>query len=72
MKLKAFTFYTENQYGFWFDHGLYTHQNKWFFLGKARFQSFPLYHGIGAKSPEKHVARIDGNFTYFKERILEK
>ena len=73
-EVKAFTFYTlENQYGFWFDHGLYTHQNKWFFLGKARFQSFPLlYHGIGSYAPEKHVARIDGNFTYFKERILRE
>lgn len=73
-EVKAFTFYTlENQYGFWFDHGLYTHQNKWFFLGKARFQSFPLlYHGIGAYAPEKNVARINGNFTYFKERILRE
>ena len=37
-----------------------------FFLGKARFQSFPLlYHGIGAYAPEKHVARIRWQFHLF-------
>ena len=73
-EVKAFTFYTlEKQYGIWLDHALYSDQNKWFLLGKARFQSFPLlYHGIGVKTPKEHIARIDGNFTYFKERILRE
>ena len=73
-EIKAFTFYTlENQYGIWLDHALYSDENKWFFLGRARFQSFPLlYHGIGAESSSKHIARIDGNFTYFKERFLRE
>ena len=73
-EIKAFTFYTlENQYGIWLDHALYSDENKWFFLGRARFQSFPLlYHGIGAESSSKHIARIGGNFTYFKERFLRE
>ena len=73
-EIKAFTFYTlENQYGIWLDHALYSDENKWFFWGRARFQSFPLlYHGIGAESSSKHIARIDGNFTYFKERFLRE
>tara|TARA_B100000768_G_scaffold163393_1_gene164648 strand:- start:1112 stop:2101 length:990 start_codon:yes stop_codon:yes gene_type:complete len=73
-EIKAFTFYTlENQYGIWLDHALYSDENKWFFLGKARYQSFPLlYYGIGAESPSEHIARIDGNFTYFKERFLRE
>ena len=73
-EVKAFTFYTlEKQYGIWLDHALYSDQNKWFLLGKARFQSFPLlYHGIGVNTPKEHIARIDGNFTYFKERILRE
>jgi hypothetical protein len=73
-EVKAFTFYTlEKQYGIWLDHALYSDQNKWFLLGKARFQSFPLlFHGIGVNTPKEHIARIDGNFTYFKERILRE
>ena len=73
-EIKAFTFYTmENQYGIWLDHALYSDENKWFFLGRARYQSFPLlYYGIGAESPPDHIARIDGNFTYFKERFLRE
>ena len=51
---------------------LYSDQNKWFLLAKLP-QSFPLlYHGIGVNTPKEHIARIDGNFTYFKERILRE
>ncbi len=73
-EIKAFTFYTmENQYGIWLDHALYSNENKWFFFGRTRFQSFPLlYYGIGSESPKDHIARIDGNFTYFKERFLRE
>ena len=73
-EIKAFTFYTlENQYGIWLDHALYSDKNKWFFLGRARYQSFPLlYYGIGAESSPEHIARIDGNFTYYKERFLRE
>ena len=73
-ELKAFTFYTlEKQYGIWLDHAIYTDKNAWFLFGRARYQSFPLmYHGIGSKSTLEPIARIDGNFTYFKERILRE
>lgn len=73
-EIKAFTFYTlENQYGVWLDHALYTDQNKWFFYGKARYQSFPLlYYGIGSDSPKEHTARIDGQYTLLKERFLRE
>lgn len=73
-EIKAFTFYTlENQYGLWLDHALYTDQNKWFFYGKARYQSFPLlYYGIGPDSPKEHTARIDGEYTLLKERFLRE
>lgn len=71
-EVKAFTFYTlENQYGFWLDHMLYTDKNKWFFLGRARYQSFPLYYyGIGSDSQSEPLARIDGEYTLFRERFL--
>lgn len=73
-EVKAFTFYTlENQYGLWLDHALYTDENKWFFYGKARYQSFPLlYYGIGPNSTKEHTARIDGQYTLVKERFLRE
>lgn len=73
-EIKAFTFYTlENQYGFWLDHALYTDKNTWFFYGRARYQSFPLfYHGIGRDSPSKHLSLIDGEYTLFRERLLRE
>lgn len=71
-EVKAFTFYTlEHQYGLWLDHMLYTDKNKWFFLGRARYQSFPLlYYGIGSDSQSEPLARIDGEYTLFRERFL--
>lgn len=73
-EIKAFTFYTlENQYGFWLDHALYTDENKWFFYGRARYQSFPLfYYGIGRETPPEHIALIDGEYTLFRERLLRE
>ncbi|MEY2963137.1 MAG: hypothetical protein RL754_398 [Bacteroidota bacterium] len=73
-EVKAFTFYTlENQYGVWLDHALYTDQNKWFFYGKARYQSFPLlYFGTGPDSPKEYEALIDGKYTLLKERFLRE
>jgi hypothetical protein len=73
-EIKAFTFYTlENQYGFWLDHAIYTDQNKWFFYGRARYQSFPLfYYGIGRETPSEHIALIDGEYTLFRERLLRE
>lgn len=73
-EINAFTFFTlENQYGLWFDHAIYSDQNRWFFLGKARIQSFPLfYHGIGIDTPKDNVARVEANTILIKERVLRK
>lgn len=73
-EINAFTFFTlENQYGLWFDHALYSDQDRWFFLGKLRFQSFPLfYHGIGVDTPEEYTARVEANQIIVKERVLRK
>ena len=73
-EINAFTFFTlENQYGLWFDHAFYTDENKWFFLGRLRFQSFPLlYHGIGIDSPPDYLARVNANQIIIKERALRK
>lgn len=73
-EINAFTFLTlENQYGLWIDHAIYSDQDRWFLLGKLRFQSFPLYfHGIGNNSPEKYTALVEANQVLIKERVLRK
>jgi hypothetical protein len=73
-EINGFTFFTlENQYGLWVDHAIYTDQDRWFLLGKLRFQSFPLYyHGIGINTPADYSARVDANQIFIKERVLRK
>jgi hypothetical protein len=73
-EINGFTFVTlENQFGIWFDHAIYSDQNKWFFLGRIRLQSFPLkYHGIGMDTPEDYLALVDANQIMIKERVLRE
>ena len=73
-EIKSFAFYTlENQHGLWLDHALYTDKDKWFFLGKARYQNFPLfYHGIGRESPQEVQSMIEGEYLIFRERIMRE
>ena len=73
-EVKSFAFFTlENQYGLWVDHALYSEENKWFFYGKARFQSFPLfYYGIGRDSPAEIKSVIDGEYLLIRERIMRE
>lgn len=73
-EIDAFTFITlENQYGLWFDHAIYTNKDRWFFLGRWRYQSFPLlYFGIGPDSPPDYLARVYGKQLQFRERVLGK
>jgi hypothetical protein len=71
-EVNAFTFITlESQYGLWIDHALYSDQSKWFFLGKLRFQRFPLlYYGIGPDVSGEELAQIDAGSIAIRERVL--
>ncbi len=73
-EINAFSFVTLNgQYGIWVDNALYTHQDKWFFLGRTRWQRFPLlYYGVGPASSGKDAAVVDGNYLLLRHRILKK
>jgi hypothetical protein len=73
-EINGFTFYTlEHQYGAWFDHALYTHKNNWSFIGRFRYQNFPLlYFGIGPNTPSEFEARVDAQQLNIKERALKK
>lgn len=71
-EINAFTFFTlERQYGLWLDHALYSDQSEWFFLGRLRYQRFPLlYYGIGPDTPEEELAQVDANSLVVRERVL--
>lgn len=73
-EISGFSFFTlEKQYGLYFDNALYSKGNKWFVLGKTRFQSYPLlYHGIGPDSPEEHLALVNAFSTQMRQRVLRK
>ncbi len=72
-EINTFTFYTQQrQYGIWLDHAIYSDQNNWFFLGRSRFQYFPLkYYGIGANTSSKYTVVSNGSFQ-LRERALRK
>ncbi|MGB0979883.1 MAG: BamA/TamA family outer membrane protein, partial [Croceimicrobium sp.] len=73
-EFNAFTFYTlENQYGLWLDHANYGDKDRYMFLGRLRFQSFPLfYHGIGSNTPETPLALVDAQYLLWKEHFLRQ
>ncbi len=73
-EVQAFTFITlEAQYGIWLDNAIYGDKDKWFFLGRTRFQRFPLlYYGIGPETPGSEPALIDANYLLLRQRVLRK
>lgn len=73
-EITAFAFGTvKGQYGIWIDNALYTHRDKWFFLGRTRWQRFPLlYYGIGPDTDGNDPSVIDGNYLLLRHRILKK
>lgn len=73
-EINGFTFYTlRKQFGGFFEHAIYSHRNTWFFLGKMKFQSFPLsYYGIGPTTENEKLAVVDAVQFQLKERVLRK
>ena len=73
-EINAFTFFTlEQQFGLWLDHALYSDESKWFFLGKARIQRFPLiYYGIGPDVTGEELAVVNANSIAIRERVLRQ
>jgi outer membrane protein assembly factor BamA len=73
-EVQAFTFITlRGQYGLWFDHAMYGNQDKWFFLGRLRYQRFPLlYFGIGPDTDGNDPAVVDASLVLVRERVLHK
>lgn len=73
-EVTAFGFITlRSQYGLWIDNAIYTDQDRWLLLGKARLQRFPLfYYGIGPDAPEADPVVVDGTYYLFRERVLHQ
>ncbi|MBC7921822.1 MAG: BamA/TamA family outer membrane protein [Ferruginibacter sp.] len=73
-EVQAFTFVTlRNQYGIWLEHAIYGDQDRWFFLGRVRFQRFPLlYYGIGPETSGEGETEVDANSFQLRERVLRK
>jgi hypothetical protein len=73
-EIQTFNFFTLNeQHGAWFDHFIYTDKDKWFFLGRLRFQRFPLqYFGIGPGAKETDKQLVNSDYILIRERVLRK
>lgn len=73
-EINTFTFYTlQQQYGIWLDHAIYGNKDKYIFLGKARFQYFPLkYYGIGENAKEGDEVIVSSQNFQLRERVLKK
>ncbi|MES2778125.1 MAG: BamA/TamA family outer membrane protein [Bacteroidota bacterium] len=73
-EINSFTFITlQKQYGIWLDNAIYGHQDKWFVLGRTRFQKYPLlYYGIGPATSKKYPATIDATSFVLRQRVLRK
>jgi len=73
-EVSGFSFFTlERQFGAHFDHALYSDKNKWFALGKLKFQSYPLlYYGIGPNILGHELAVANANFMLIRERLLRQ
>jgi hypothetical protein len=73
-EINTFTFYTQQkQYGIWLDHAIYGNKDQLFFLGKVRFQYFPLrFYGIGNQSVKENYETVNSYNIQIRERVLKK
>jgi len=63
----------KNNMEVWLDHAIYGDGEKWFFLGRGKFQYFPMkYYGVGIKSPEEGYAVVSNTNIQLRERVLMK
>jgi hypothetical protein len=72
-EINAFTFFTiKGQYGINIDNALYSHRDRWLFIGRARLQRFPLlYYGIGPDAQPNDPATVDAFSVQIRQRVLK-
>lgn len=71
-EVNTFTFITQKgQYGLWLEHAIYSHRDRYFFLGNAKFQYFPLkFYGVGNSAPADNYTVVEANNIQIRERVL--
>lgn len=61
------------QFGAWFENAVFTNQNLFFFLGRTRYQQFPLlYFGIGPFTDKDYIALVNSRFFQVRQRALRQ
>lgn len=73
-EIVLYTFVTfRGQFGALLENAAYTNKNRYFFLGKARYQQFPLlYYGIGPSTPSANPALVNSTYFQIRQRILRQ
>ncbi|RRB01206.1 BamA/TamA family outer membrane protein [Larkinella rosea] len=68
------TFVTlKGQFGALLENAVYTNRNTYFFLGRARYQQFPLlYYGIGPATSKSSPVLVNSVYFQIRQRILRK
>jgi hypothetical protein len=62
---------TRLQFGSVLDNAVYSNKNKYFFLGRTRYQQFPLlYYGIGPDAPLNNPVTVESEYVQFRQRVL--
>lgn len=63
----------KGQFGGWVENAVFTNQNLFFFLGRVRYQQFPLlYFGIGPTTDRDYTALVNSNFFQVRQRGLRQ
>jgi len=72
--LQAFGFVTLlGQYGLNLDNTVFGDRDRWYFLGRARFQRFPLlYYGIGPDAHADNPATVDAFSIQARQRVMRR
>lgn len=63
----------KGQFGGWVENAVFSNQNLFFFLGRVRYQQFPLlYFGIGPGAPKDYTALVNSRFFQIRQRVLRQ
>lgn len=61
------------QFGGQVENAIYSDRNRYFLLGRTRYQQFPLlYYGIGPETRPGNPALVNSNYIQVRQRVLRK
>ncbi len=73
-EINLYTFATlRGQFGALLENAVYSNRNKYFLLGRVRYQQFPLlYYGIGPETSAEEPALVSSNYIQIRQRALRR